>query len=220
MDELRPDVPVTVVPPKEEDHPAASKPQNTTPPSKSAKPSSSHPLVDAIIPHGFAIDHKADDSTLLDVHIENPLRRITTLLEEIKKQKAFSFNIRGSLGLAGVALTLGAFGFFGGTKALCSKGIQSEIGVIKVLNTVDSPSRLPGFSTFFDVLTILQGKELDNKPTNRIVLIKNDSSVLHIPTKSFLSPLLLEGQKVIVTGEFDSCGNNLTVENAAGIQVY
>lgn len=46
----------------------------------------------------------ADDNTLIDVHIGNPLRRISQLLENIKKQKAFSFNIKGSLGLAGILL--------------------------------------------------------------------------------------------------------------------
>ena len=66
-----------------------------------------------------------DDNTLLDVHIGNPLRRITVLLEEIKKQKAFSFTLRGSLGIMGVVLALSIFGFFGTTTALCNKGVQS-----------------------------------------------------------------------------------------------
>jgi len=35
------------------------------------------------------------------------------LLQDIKKQKAFSFTLKGSLGIAGVALALGMFGIFG-----------------------------------------------------------------------------------------------------------
>src|SRR3989338_7295204 len=41
-----------------------------------------------------SVSKTKDDSTLLEIHIGNPLRKITQLLEEIKKQKAFSFTLK------------------------------------------------------------------------------------------------------------------------------
>ena len=71
---------------------------------------------------------KQDD--LLDLHVGNPLRRITLLLEQIKKQKAFSFSIKGSLGIMGVALVAGTFGVLGVNNVLCDKGVQTRRGVL------------------------------------------------------------------------------------------
>lgn len=75
---------------------------------------------------------KQDD--LLDLHVGNPLKRITQLLEDIKKQKAFSFSIKGSLGIMGVAIVAGTFGILGVNNVLCDKGIQTDKGVLEVLN--------------------------------------------------------------------------------------
>lgn len=68
------------------------------------------------------VEETKDDDTLINVHVGNPLEKIVKLLEQLKKQKAFSFTIKGTLGLAGIALFITAFGIFGGTKAFCSRG--------------------------------------------------------------------------------------------------
>src|SRR3990167_9464453 len=85
-----------------------------------------------------SVSKTKDDSTLLEIHIGNPLRKITQLLEEIKKQKVFSFTLKGSLGIMGVALALSVFGIFGGSKMLCDKGIQTQVGMIKELESSSS----------------------------------------------------------------------------------
>src|SRR5256885_10402131 len=103
-------------------------------PSQSSS-NSQHPTIENL--PGISIEKTKDDNTLVDVHVNNPLKRIETSLKEIKKQKAFSFDIRGSLGLAGIAIALTTFGIFGGSHALCGKGIQSHLGTIKSLQLMD-----------------------------------------------------------------------------------
>src|SRR6185437_3893622 len=70
-------------------------------------------IIEDVIPTKVTTAKTTDDSTLIDVHVGNPLRKITTLLEEIKKQKAFSFDIKGSLGIAGVVIVVAGLGVFG-----------------------------------------------------------------------------------------------------------
>ncbi len=191
-------------------------PNNQSPITTSQK----YPVLDALLPHGIGVDHKVTNDDLLDVHVGNPLRKISALLEEIKKQKAFSFTLKGSLGLAGIVLVIGTFGFFGGTHALCSKGIQSEVGTLRILTAVDTAKRIPVVSILTDMLTILQGKQVQNKDTQRVVLIKQNGSVLHLPINSSFSPNLYEGKSVIVTGEEDKCSNTVNVTDSKNIQVY
>lgn len=54
--------------------------------------------------------------------------------------------MKGSLGIAGVALALGVFGILGAGNLLCEKGIQTQIGVIKVLNVQEKDTGIPIYS--------------------------------------------------------------------------
>src|SRR3989344_7500955 len=84
------------------------------------------------------VDYNKKQDDLLNVHVGNPLKRVTDLLEDIKRQKAFAFTLKGSLGLAGVAIALSVFGIFGGSKMLCDKGTQTEVGIIRILNVQEA----------------------------------------------------------------------------------
>lgn len=167
----------------------------------------------------FLSQHTHYDKTqddLLDVHIGNPLRKITLLLEEIKRQKAFSFTLKGSLGLAGVALTLGVFGIFGGGQILCEKGVQSQIGTVNVLNVTEQDPVVPFIS---DVLNLISEPSVHN----RIVLIKNNETVISLsPTSPIIQKSLTSynNYSIIATGNYNSCNQNLTINNTNGVEIY
>lgn len=150
---------------------------------------------------------------LIDIHVGNPLNKIIELLEDIKKQKAFSFTLKGSLGIMGIFLTLSVFGIFGGGKILCDRGSQSQIGVIRVLNIEDSiPSQIPLLDPLLDYFAP-RGKY------KRAVLIKNDSSVVRLSYVRNLDFKEYVDLPVIATGNYDSCGQTLTLDNKEGIEV-
>lgn len=151
---------------------------------------------------------------LLDIHVGNPLRKITELLQDIKKQKAFAFTLKGSLGVMGVFLTLSVFGVFGGGQLLCDKGLQTYIGTIKVLNTFETDS------TDIPVLTQLVQYFAPKAIHNRVVLIASDNSILKIPYTNKLNVGIYRDKYTMVTGEYNACSRTLTVKDASGVEPY
>lgn len=161
-----------------------------------------------------------DDKTLIDLHVGNPLRRITELLEDIKKQKAFSFTLKGSLGVAGVVLVLTAFGFFGGSMMLCDKGTQSLIGYIRVLQTPETEkSNIPLLGPAVDFYSAwFTSPKTINK--FRTVLITQEPQTIYLPYSRFVNYLPYVSQNIIATGEYNSCSKTLRITDPANIELY
>lgn len=177
-----------------------------------AKKQSSNPFL-KILDHQTSF-HKGTDDELLDIHIGNPLRRITELLEQIKKQKAFSFTLKGSLGIMGVVLVAGTFGILGGSKVFCDKGTQTKIGEVVTLSYKEnSEMGILKYLPFADSL-------FPDRKIARNVLIGSGNEAIHLISKngvSFKSPI--SGKKIL-TGSYDSCSMTLTVDQQDGVQEY
>lgn len=168
------------------------------------------------------VSKTVNDDTLVDVHIGNPLRRITMLLEEIKRQKAFTFNIKGSLGMAGILLVLATFGIFGGTKALCNKGEQSHIGMIMQLN-LPEPLPVPSIlERALNAWSTLTGNttQIQSATHNRLVLVKQDQTVFHILDAIPSNVLFVSNVPYILTGDIDNCSQTITLKTPNAIQEY
>lgn len=164
-----------------------------------------------------------EDETLLDVRVHNPLKRITELLEEIKKQKAFSFTLKGSLGIMGVALGLSFIGFLGTNYALCDKGTQTQIGSMRALSAQDYDedsifNRLKNISNYFT--SIVTGRKIEERNEKRTILITYDYKTIHLKRGRDVSLSQYRGQDVIVTGPFNSCNQTLKVQNQTEIEKY
>ncbi|MCL5432541.1 MAG: hypothetical protein M1524_00290 [Patescibacteria group bacterium] len=156
---------------------------------------------------------KSDDD-LLDIHVGNPLRKIVELLQQIKKQKAFSFTLKGSLGIMGVFLTLTVFGVLGGGKMLCDKGTQTEIGTIKTLIIKeDASQKIPVWSNISDYF-VYKEKE------NRVVLVKNDNSVINLLYSNKVDLKRFGSLPVLVTGNYDSCSRTLNLKDPQGVELF
>ena len=152
---------------------------------------------------------------ILDVHVGNPLRKITELLVDIKKQKAFSFTLKGSLGIMGVALALSVFGIFGGGKILCDKGVQTQIGVIKTLNIYDTEQ-----SRSIPVLSLFLNYFNPKTPHYKTILVKTDETVISVLGINNKTIQQWNNNYVIATGNYDACSQTLTVSNPGGIEIY
>lgn len=153
---------------------------------------------------------------LLDVRVHNPLKRITDLLEDIKKQKAFAFTLKGSLGVMGVFLALSVFGIFGGGKMLCDKGVQSLIGTIKILQVTQTEGRhIPILSNLISYL-----KNESNQPHPRTLLVKQDGTAINLPPSRFVDLVPFQNYSVIATGDYDACGQTLKVTDPAAVEFF
>ena len=156
--------------------------------------------------------HPTGKDDLLDVHVGNPLERIEKILLDIKKQKAFSFTLKGSLGLAGVALALGLFGVFGGNQLLCSHGTQTFQGIVRTLNYNESPrSTTPFIGPFLDKISPQAGKQ-------RKILIRDNKEILDLPFSQSIDLGPFEAYHVLVTGSYNSCSQTLSVTDPSGVE--
>lgn len=160
------------------------------------------------------ISRTDDEDTLINVHVHNPLKKITKLLEEIKKQKAFSFSIKGSLGIAGIALVITSFGIFGGTKAFCTRGSQTFMGSLYILS-YENKQRSP--YPFIDQLKVWL---LNEKPerVKRMIVLRPDSTILHLQqfTEKEAKPYM--NRRVFVTGDYDACSEIVTITEPNAVQ--
>lgn len=177
------------------------------------------PLTTAVI-NKTKISEANDEDTLINVHIGNPLRKITELLEEIKKQKAFSFTLKGSIGIMGVALALSLLGFFGTTYALCDKGVQTYIGRVVVLKVTDTePDHMVAkiqraityFSTFFS-------RKENTSPRYRYILNLSDNTTIHLNRGRDASFTPFKDKTVYATGNYNSCSRELTIQTPEAIE--
>jgi hypothetical protein len=165
---------------------------------------------------GIEIHKTTDPDTLVDVHVNNPLKRVVQLLEEIKKQKAFSFTLRGSLGIMGVVLTLSVFGVFGGGQILCEKGLQTRTGTLRVLQLTEEVTDpdVTWSKAWFQKLFYLNQTTL----RQRVVLLSPDEPPIHINTLVKHKLEDLHGREVIVTGNLNSCSSTLTLRNEQSVE--
>ncbi len=167
----------------------------------------------------FLLSHTGnykDQDDILDIRIGNPLGRIVKLLEDIKNQKAFSFTLKGSLGIAGVVLVISVFGIFGGGQIICDEGTQSQIGMVKILNAREIYSKQVPFLSYIFELVAPSQKYIKN----RMVLVKNDNSTLYIPHSEEDDIIKFANATVIVTGNYNSCSQTLTVSDSSSIETF
>lgn len=165
----------------------------------------------------FLLSHTGnykDQDDILDIRVGNPLGRIVKLLEEIKNQKAFSFTLKGSLGIAGVVLVLSVFGLFGGNQILCDKGTQSHIGIVKVLQAREVYSPSVPFLSY--VLGFVAPPQKLIK--NRMVLVKGDNSTIYLPFSEEANIGQYNNLQTIVTGKYNSCSRTLDIADADSIE--
>lgn len=163
-----------------------------------------------------------DDDTLIDVHVGNPLKRITELLEDIKKQKAFSFTLKGSLGIMGVVLSLSLLGFFGTTHALCDKGVQTHIGRVKGLQAVDAEpvTIITKAKEAIDYFTHFFSENTTKQPQRRFVLETPDNQTIHLKRGQDVSIASFVGQAVYATGVYDSCSRQMKITDTEALEAY
>lgn len=179
-------------------------------PTPTKKPKTPKSPIDQFFSQHTTYSKNQDD--LINIHVGNPLRKITELLQEIKKQKAFAFTLKGSLGVMGVFLTLSVFGIFGGGQLLCDKGVQTHIGTLKVLNTFESnTTQIPILS---EILNYVAPQAIHN----RVILIAADGSTMNLPYTNKVNFQTYDAQKILVTGNYDACSRTIKIIDATSVE--
>lgn len=170
------------------------------------------------ITKGTETTSTANKETFVDIHINNPLTKIVELLKDIKNQKAFSFTLKGSVGIMGVAVVLVGGGILGGNRIMCSKGTQARIGEVRVLAysqpaVSDQPIRNK-IRAFFGKVPTLTPPEY-----KWVILVDSNGTAVRLlnKTQSYLESFA--GHTVTAVGDLNGCNQELTVATN-GIEEY
>lgn len=167
-----------------------------------------------------------DDTTLVDVKITNPLRRITQILENIKKHQSTQVDLKFTIPLIALPIViLGAFTLGRFTTNPCESGITTMNGVIYQLQSKEVAQfpgfveRLTGFVTFFNpfapkkVETVGQRIVLVTDEGKTVQLISNASTTRDVVTS-------YTGRRVFVTGDSNHCTQTLSLKNSQDIELF
>lgn len=159
--------------------------------------------------HGqfLKVEQETNDETLIDVKVSNPLHKIVLLLQDLKKQKAFSFTLKGSVGIVGVSVIVLGTGAFGGSRILCNKGTQTKIGVVRTLSVTQTAQDHPLQARIGEFL----GRPYKTETTNAVVLIDADKNTINLVSKRKGFVEGFEGQEVTATGLYNACMQELDV---------
>jgi len=161
------------------------------------------------------VDPGTSDETLIDVKVNNPLHKIVELLQDLKRQKAFSFTLKGSVGIVGVSVLIVGTGMFGGSKLVCNKGLQTKIGVVRTLSITQTAQDHPLRAR----LAELVGSSYTPAVISAVILVDDSKNTIILAAKNPEVVQPFEGQEVLATGQFNGCTQELEVISN-GIRPY
>lgn len=161
---------------------------------------------------------KIDDDTLVNIHVNNPLTKIVDLLKDLKKQKAFSFAIKGSVGIMGMTVVLVGGGILGGSRIVCNKGTQARIGEVRVLE-YNAPVK--SGQPLRDRIRAIIGKTVTATPVEAkwVILVNTKLDTIRLLNKNQTYLEAFAGQNVVAVGDFNACNQELTVVDG-GMAVF
>ncbi|MDO8657782.1 MAG: hypothetical protein Q7K55_03515 [Candidatus Levybacteria bacterium] len=121
----------------------------------------------------------------------------------------------------GVALTLSVFGIFGGAKMLCDKGIQTQVGVIKELdsNTIERSS-VPIIGQAIDYYNNLFTTQNVVSQKKRIILLKDNRSTIFLSNVKGVSYENYLNRDTYITGQYDTCSQTLKPQSQSDLQLF
>ena len=104
---------------------------------------------------------------------------------------------------------------------LCDKGIQTQVGMIKELESSSSEkSTVPFLGAVFDYYNNLFVNQTVVSQKKRTILLKDDRTTIYLPATRSVSYEGLLNQPVYATGQYDSCSQTLKPTNQSDLQPF
>lgn len=166
-----------------------------------------------------------NDETLIDVKVTNPLRRISAILEQIKRKQATVIDFKFTIPLVALPLFMLLAFSLGKTGATCGGNTQTKLGLLYILRTT---STQPSAGLFGQTKQIL-AKNLpflasvlgtnQQSTENRTILIQRDNTALTIEKPNSVSLNAYHTRQVFVTGKVNTCEQTIEVDNESDVQL-
>ena len=163
-----------------------------------------------------------DDSTLIDIKVTNPLKRIYELLQDIKKHQSTTFSLRFTIPLIALPIFLLVAFQLGRGSYVCTQDFTSKKGVIKITK-VDIPVEQNGL--FTQLWRTLRAPAISSTTSSyitedRLLLDTQLGDIIHILANKSIDMAYFQDQTVIVSGIYSSCTNVLTLNSQKNIVIY
>ena len=168
----------------------------------------------------------ANDETLVDVKVTNPLRRITQILEQIRRKQSTVVDLKFTIPLVALPLfMLLAFSLGKAGGVTCGGNTQTKMGLLYTLRAT-ATNQQPGLfdqtkktiATNFTFLTPLLGTN-QTAPANRQILIQRDNTAFTIENPKNIPLTTYNTRQIFVTGNVNTCENTIKVVDEADVQL-
>lgn len=161
-----------------------------------------------------------DDTTLVDVKVSNPLRKITQILEQIKAHQSTTVSLRFTIPLIALPIVLLAAFQLGRIQTTCSPVFSSQSGTLQVLS-LQIPVKETSWYTPF--LNLIPGNFVTQKTTgftseNRAVLLTSNGDTITLLSSGAENFSPYNHAQVIVSGEYSACNKAITVDHPSNLQ--
>lgn len=167
------------------------------------------------------VTEDSNDDTLVDVHVNNPLHRITKLLQDIKAHQSTTVSLRFTIPLIALPIVLLAAFQLGRFQTSCSPVFASQLGTVRILS-LEMPKT--DQSWYAKLVSFIPGnfgipKTIGFTREDRSILLTPDGQTLTLLPGLGVKLFSFDQKNVIVSGEYSACNKALTVDSAANVQV-
>ncbi len=163
-----------------------------------------------------------DDSTLIDIKVTNPLKRIYELLQDIKKHQSTTFSLRFTIPLIALPIFLFAAFQLGRGSYVCTQDFTSKKGVIK-LTKVDIPTRQDGFlnKLWSNVgAPAISSTSSGYVTEERVLLDSQMGDIVQVLSTKAIDMQQYKDQTVIISGIYSTCTHIMTLNSKNNITIY
>ncbi|MDP2692836.1 MAG: hypothetical protein Q8O88_04325 [bacterium] len=161
-----------------------------------------------------------DDETLIDVKVNNPLHKITQLLQQIKSHQSTTVSMRFTIPLIALPIVLLAAFQLGRVQTTCSPVFTSQVGNLQILSLQVPKIDSSWYSPFVNLLpgNFIPQKTIGFTREDRAVLLTQDGNTLSLLPAKGLNLSALNNMQVIVSGEYSACNKAITIDNQSNIK--
>lgn len=163
--------------------------------------------------NSLGIEESSNEETILDIKVHNPLKRITQLLQDLKKHQTTTVSLRFTIPLIALPIVLFVAFQIGRAQTLCAQTFTTQAGTVQVLQ-VKVPRAAPtALSLVLSFFPSVPQPTADLVDQERAILLLPSSEVVHIIHPRTVEVLPFVGQSVLLTGNYSACTRSITLDH-------
>lgn len=153
---------------------------------------------------------EAEDDALVNLKVSNPLKKIINILQELKAKQATTVSLRFTIPLIALPVAFLIAFQLGRSQANCISNYSSRPGTLKIIPVSTNTNLIPYLPDIFNI----RQKVFEEKA----LLVNNNETISILGNAPNLKQF--ENQPVIVTGNYSSCEQTISLDFSENIKRY